>query len=287
MGPQARQYFLNTVLGFVPDLVVCWAAAHFTNSGWPGFFISLVALQAIYLFFWFKNALWAWLLFWVYRKRKMAAYMENYFIDSRFPVPDEYTTDLDDYLGGITNNEELDATTRVKAAFELGTFNGLKTANRISLLLQLNFAARIALKRYAHRGEKSSPPRALDNDEHRNDQRRNDEPKDHNDKEAQMVQRIQFLCQVTKSSAEVVKEQDRNDPQFDYEHKLYLRRKLQAVDLARSIRDEFYLSAALHQIIELCLAAGEIADAKQLLSDVKVDFILEQILKEHVELLRP
>jgi hypothetical protein len=149
MGPQARTYVLNMVLAFVPDLVVCWAAARLTDSGWYGFFITLIALQAIYFFFWFKNAPWVWLLFWIYRKRQMAARLENSFIDSRFPVPDEYTTDLDDYLSEISNNEKLDSTTRVKAAFELGTFNGFKTAGKVSMVLQLNSAAQIAMKRYA------------------------------------------------------------------------------------------------------------------------------------------
>jgi hypothetical protein len=74
MEPQARRYVLNAVLAFVPDLVVCWAAARLTDSGWFAFFITLVALQAVYLFFWFKTALWAWLLFWIYGKRQMAAH---------------------------------------------------------------------------------------------------------------------------------------------------------------------------------------------------------------------
>ncbi len=210
----------------------------------------------------------------------MIAYLENWFIDSRFPVPDKYTTDLDDYLREISDNEALDATTRVKAAHELGTLNGYKVLGRISILLRINSAAKIALKRYARRANKSSPPRTLDNDKHTNDH------KDDNDKELQIMEKIRLLSQVTRASAEVVKEQNRNDPNFDYEHKLYLRRKLQVVDLARSIKDEFYLSAALHSIIELCLAAGETADAKQLLSGVKVDFIREEILEKHVELSR-
>jgi hypothetical protein len=40
MEPQARTYFLNAVLVFVPDLVVGWAAARLTDSGWYGFFIT-------------------------------------------------------------------------------------------------------------------------------------------------------------------------------------------------------------------------------------------------------
>lgn len=255
MEPKARTYFLNMFIASVPDLIVCWAAARLTDSGWYGFFITLIVLQAIYFFFWFKNALWAWLLFWIYGKQQMIAYLENWFIDSRFPVPSEYTTDLDDYLSEISDNEALDATTRVKAAHELGTLNGYKVLGRISMLLRINLASKIALKRYARRIDKSSPPRALDNDKHKNDKHKDDH-KDDNDKELQIMQKVRLLCEVTKSSAEVVKEQERNDPNFDYEHKLYLRRKLQAVDLARSIKDEFYFSAALHSIIEAMPRCG-------------------------------
>jgi hypothetical protein len=151
MSLDALKYILNMVIALVPDLVVCWAAARLTDSGWSGFFITLVVLQAIYFFFWLKQALWAWLVFWVYGKRQMAAVLENFFIDSHFPAPDKYTTDLDDYFSEISNNEELDPNTRVKATFELGTINGLKTARRFSYLLQFNSAAGIAMKRYGAR----------------------------------------------------------------------------------------------------------------------------------------
>ena len=105
--------------------------------------------QAIYFFFWLKQPLWAWLVFLVYGKRRMVAQLENSFIDSRFPAPGKYATDLDDYLTEISDSDELDAATRLKAAFELGTLNGLKSAGRFSMILQLNSAAGIALKRYA------------------------------------------------------------------------------------------------------------------------------------------
>ena len=150
MSLDALKYILNMVIALVPDLVVCWAAARLTDSGWSGFFITLAMLQAIYFSFWFKQALWGWLVFWVYGKRRMAVIWENFFIDSRFPAPDKYTIDLDDYLSEISNNEELDPTTRLRATFELGTLNGLKAGRRFSLILQLNSAAKIAFKHYAH-----------------------------------------------------------------------------------------------------------------------------------------
>jgi hypothetical protein len=113
-------------------------------------------LQTIYFFFWFKQALWGWLVFWFYGKRRMAEQLENSFIDSRFPPPSKYATDLDDYFSEISNNEGLDPTTRVKAAHELGTLNGLKIARRFSMILRINSAAETALKRYARLGESLS-----------------------------------------------------------------------------------------------------------------------------------
>jgi hypothetical protein len=137
------------ILAFVPDLVVAWAAMRLTDNEWSSFWITLVALQALYFFFWFKQALWGWLLFWLIGKRQMARYLENFFIESRFPPPDEYIKDLDDYFTGMVANEELECDTRIRAAYENGTLNGMKVSRRYSMFIQLNSASKIALKRYA------------------------------------------------------------------------------------------------------------------------------------------
>ena len=123
MEPQLRSYGLGMAISLVPDLIICWATARLTDSGWSGFFITLVLLQAIYFFFWLKQALWGWLVFWLYGKRRMTAYLENFFIESRLPAPSKYAIDLDDYLIEISGNEELDPTSRTKAAFELGVLH--------------------------------------------------------------------------------------------------------------------------------------------------------------------
>jgi hypothetical protein len=140
------------VLGVVPDLLICWAAARLTDSGWSGFFIAILSLQAVYLFFWFKTACWAWLLFWAYDKRRMASYFEKWFVEARLPAPDAYTSnDLEVYLDEIANDEQIECATRVKVAFELGTINGLKTGGRFSAVFMLNLAGSRALKRLEKR----------------------------------------------------------------------------------------------------------------------------------------
>jgi hypothetical protein len=147
--PTTRRYLLAMLLGFIPDLFIGYVVARQTDSGWSGFFITVLALQGLYLLLWLKNAPWGWLMFWLYGRRRIADHLENFFIESHFPVPGEYTSDLDDYLNEIVNNEALDTKTRIKAAVELGTLNGYRNSGKLSVVLQVNIAARIAFKRYA------------------------------------------------------------------------------------------------------------------------------------------
>jgi len=46
---------------------------------------------------------------------------------------------------------------RVKAAFELGTLNGFKSLQQISLLLKINVASKLAIRRYARYAPQLSP----------------------------------------------------------------------------------------------------------------------------------
>src|SRR5947209_1768269 len=149
MEPKVHTYVLNFILAFVPDLVVAWAAMRLTDNGWFGFWITLLALQGIYFFFWLKQALWGWLLFWIIGRQQMARHLENSFIERRFSPPDEYTLDLDDYFSGTVTNEELNYDTRIRAAYENGTLNGMKASRRNSMVMQLNSASKIAFRRYA------------------------------------------------------------------------------------------------------------------------------------------
>lgn len=148
MEPKVHTYILNMLLAFVPDLVVAWAAMRLTDNEWATFWIAIITLQAIYFFFWFKQALWGWLLFFLIGKRQLARNLENFFIEARFPPPNEYTLDLDDYLSSMVANEELNCETRIRAAYENGTLNGMKASRRYSLVVQLNSASKLAMKRY-------------------------------------------------------------------------------------------------------------------------------------------
>jgi hypothetical protein len=59
---------------------------------------------------------------------------------------------------------------------------------------------------------------------------------------------------------------------------------LEATNLARELRDEFFRDSALHFIIGLLMAFGDEAHAKKLYSVIEVDIIQESILKDYPRL---
>ena len=138
--------FLALIM-LVPDLVVCWAAARLTESGWKGFLIAAVALVAVNVFLWLKTAGWSWIVFWIYNKDRMTAQFAKWFIADRYPSPN-LSEGFRFYLREIINTEEVDARARIKAAEELGLLSGLDIAAKFSATFQIESAARVAMERY-------------------------------------------------------------------------------------------------------------------------------------------
>ena len=152
---QERGLIADSLRNFVPDILVSWAGAYLFNLGFPGFFGILICLQCLYLGIWIKNLIWMWLLFWLSGRKKLASHLEDFLYKNRFPQPPEFVGDIDDYLSQVANNQMVQCALRVKAAIELGTMVGIKTAGRYSLLMQLHYAFEDALEEYSRR----FPPR--------------------------------------------------------------------------------------------------------------------------------
>jgi hypothetical protein len=152
---QARGVTANALLGFVPDILVGWAGAHFFDVGLLGFIGILIALQCLYFLIWLKNCAWGWLLFAIWGRKKMANHLEDFLYKNQFPQPPEIVDGIDGYLAEISNDNKIHPAMRVKAATELGTMAGIRTAGRISMALQLHFAFEDALEEYSRR----FPPR--------------------------------------------------------------------------------------------------------------------------------
>jgi hypothetical protein len=152
---QQRSFLTTVILGLIPDLLIAWAAASYFDGGLVGFIAAIVAFQCVYLVIWFKTFVWGWLLFWLSGRKKMTQGIEDALYRGRYPQPPEFIGSVEDYLVSVTNDAQVHALVRVKAASDLGMMAGLKLGARYSLGIQLNMAYEDALQAYARR----FPPR--------------------------------------------------------------------------------------------------------------------------------
>jgi hypothetical protein len=152
---QERSFIANSLRNLIPDILIAWAGAYLSDSGILGFFGIIIGLQCVYFLIWLKTFLWSWLLFWTTGRKKLATLFEDFLYKNRFPQPPEYVGGIDDFFSQVANDSKMHPTVRVKAAIELGTMAGIKTAGRYSLGMQLHLAYEDALEEYSRR----FPPR--------------------------------------------------------------------------------------------------------------------------------
>jgi hypothetical protein len=135
-----RTVEIVAVIGLIPDLLIAWAIAAYTDSGPIGFLFALAAIVLIYIVIWLKNTAWGWMLYWLSGRRQLINRIEDFLITNHFPRPPEFIGGAKDYLRQIAENEESDGRQRAQAAFELGTIQGFRSAEKVQHLLRLLMA---------------------------------------------------------------------------------------------------------------------------------------------------
>jgi hypothetical protein len=80
----------------------------------------------------------------------------------RYPEPDEYHGDVEDYFKAVTCNEREPVEVRLKAANALGALDALRGSGQATLFLQINLAYEDAIQRY----KRSFPPASGDDESH-------------------------------------------------------------------------------------------------------------------------
>jgi hypothetical protein len=155
-----RNYYLNAAINSIPDIAIAWAVAHYTRSDLVGFLWTFFGLQAVYFFIWAKTFAWTWILWWASGREKLIAHLHDYLVQNNFPRPPEIITGVNDYLNRIVEDPKVDQNIRAKAAFELGTLQGLVSAGRYTMAFQVRTAFEDALQRYSRRfnGAHEDPP---------------------------------------------------------------------------------------------------------------------------------
>ena len=99
------------------------------------------------------------------------------------------------------------------------------------------------------------------------------------DPEIDVILEIWIICRSASASAyDLAQATSHLDHRSDDAHRLrYSMQKERALELAKTIADDFYRAVAFRKIIALCAIAND-ADARNFLREVKIDFIRDKIL---------
>lgn len=98
---------------------------------------------------------------------------------------------------------------------------------------------------------------------------------------------IREICRSATDSAEKVgAAADRTHSKIKRDVERYERAARAAMELAMKVSDELLRDAAVRQIIELCLKAGNATTAKTLFRAIQSQSIRDEVLREHPELQR-
>lgn len=99
------------------------------------------------------------------------------------------------------------------------------------------------------------------------------------------AKRIREICRSAADSAEKVgAAADRTHKKVKRDVERYERAARAAMEIAMKVSDELLRDAAVRQIVELCLAAGNVATAQTLLRAIQSQSIRDDVLREHPQL---
>lgn len=99
------------------------------------------------------------------------------------------------------------------------------------------------------------------------------------------AKRIREICRSAADSAEKVGASgDRTHKKIKRDVERYERAARAAMEIAMKVSDELLRDAAVRQIVELCLTAGNTATAQTLFRAIQAQSIRDDLLREHPEL---
>ena len=99
------------------------------------------------------------------------------------------------------------------------------------------------------------------------------------------AKRIRDICRSAADSAEIVgAATDRTHKKVKHEVERYERAARAAMEAAMKVSDELLRDAAVRQIVELCLKAGNVTTAQTLLRAIQAKSIRDEVLRDFPQL---
>ena len=109
--------------------------------------------------------------------------------------------------------------------------------------------------------------------------------------ETEKMAEIQQLCWLAGISAETVARamaEGRLEEEWaQYDLKRYRGLRAECIEIADTITDEFYRAVVINYLVEVCMKAADIDDARALFEHQEIRSLQEDILAKYPELVRP
>lgn len=143
-----RNWVVNSLIGFLPDIVIAFVLAHFLKfDGWGVFFV-VVALNTIYFLVWGRNSIWQWVYFNWRGKKLMVEHLYDYLKQNNYPCPNDYESSPMSYLSSVADSEDVPFQTRLLAAKELGALAYPASMFKVQEGIRMTMAYEDAIKKY-------------------------------------------------------------------------------------------------------------------------------------------
>jgi hypothetical protein len=109
--------------------------------------------------------------------------------------------------------------------------------------------------------------------------------------EAATMVSIQQLCWIAGISADIVaraKAEGRLEEEWaQYDLERYRRLRAECIEIADTITDEYYRAVVINYLVEVCMKATDVDDARALFRHQEIRSLQEDIVAQYPELARP
>src|SRR5882672_2430391 len=109
--------------------------------------------------------------------------------------------------------------------------------------------------------------------------------------ETEKMMEIQQLCWLAGISAETVaraKAEGRLEEEWaQYDLERYRRLRAECIEIADKITDEYYRAVVIYYLVEVCMKAADIDEARALFEHQEIGSLQEDIVAKYPELVRP
>jgi hypothetical protein len=143
-----RNLILQMILGSVPDVALALSVVWWFKGDFKLFFMAYFGLQLIYLSSWVVKSIFSWIHFCLFGRRKISKVLCDHLHENKYPAPNEYEDSVDAYLRAVVNNDDLDTSIRLKAAFNLGTFETWYAQYEVQIAFRMKLAFEDAIEEY-------------------------------------------------------------------------------------------------------------------------------------------